>query len=262
MPGGSSVEGATRRTRAPSAASRIMFERATRECRMSPQIATTRPSIRPLLRRIVSASSSAWVGCSCGAVAGIDDGAIDLLGEKMHGAGRVMAHDDDVRPHGVEGRRRVDQRLALLHRGRRDRHVHHVRAEPLAGDLEGGLRARRGLEEEVDLRAAAQGRLLLLDLAADLDLLVGQIEQRLDIQRRQPLDPEQVAVGIGSARHGRRALRLCGGKSRGASSPLPACGERAAGPRVYPRSVLWCASREHPACEGGKPAQQARVRGR
>ena len=42
-----------------------MLERATRECRTSPQIATVRPSMRPLLRRMVSASSSAWVGCSC-----------------------------------------------------------------------------------------------------------------------------------------------------------------------------------------------------
>ena len=65
MPGGSSVEGATTRTRAPSVLSRMMFERATRECRMSPQIVTVRPSIRPLLRRMVSASSSACVGCSC-----------------------------------------------------------------------------------------------------------------------------------------------------------------------------------------------------
>src|SRR6185312_7283118 len=42
-----------------------MFERATRLCAMSPQMATTSPSRRPLRRRMVSASSSAWVGCSC-----------------------------------------------------------------------------------------------------------------------------------------------------------------------------------------------------
>ncbi len=48
MPGGSSVEGATTRTRAPSVLSRMMLERATRECRMSPQIATVRPSIAAL----------------------------------------------------------------------------------------------------------------------------------------------------------------------------------------------------------------------
>ena len=60
---GSSVEGATTRTRAPMVFSTLMLERATRECRMSPQIATVSPAMRPLARRMVSASSSAWVGC-------------------------------------------------------------------------------------------------------------------------------------------------------------------------------------------------------
>jgi hypothetical protein len=64
MPCGNSVDGATTRTRAPMVLSSRMLERATRECSTSPQIAITSPSIRPLLRRIVSASSSAWVGCS------------------------------------------------------------------------------------------------------------------------------------------------------------------------------------------------------
>ena len=65
MPAGSSVDGATTRTRASSALSRMMLERATRECRMSPQIATVSRAMRPLARRMVSASSSACVGCSC-----------------------------------------------------------------------------------------------------------------------------------------------------------------------------------------------------
>ncbi len=64
MPGGSSVDGATTRTRAPMVVSRMMLERATRECITSPQIAIRRPSSRPLLRRIVRASSRACVGCS------------------------------------------------------------------------------------------------------------------------------------------------------------------------------------------------------
>ena len=42
-----------------------MFERATRECAMSPTITTSSPSLFPLWRRIVAASSSACVGCSC-----------------------------------------------------------------------------------------------------------------------------------------------------------------------------------------------------
>ena len=39
-----------------------------------------------------------------------------LLRQQLDGAGRVMAHDQDIRPHGVDGHGRVDQRLALLHR--------------------------------------------------------------------------------------------------------------------------------------------------
>ncbi len=41
-----------------------MFDRATRLWVMSPQMATTSPSNRPLWARIVEQSSSAWVGCS------------------------------------------------------------------------------------------------------------------------------------------------------------------------------------------------------
>ena len=128
------------------------------------------------------------------AVAGVDDRAIDLAGEKMDCPRRVVAHDDDVGPHGVERRGRVDQGFALLHRRGRDRHVHHVGAEPLPGDLEGGLGAGGRLEKQVDLRAAAQGRFLLLDLPADLDGLVRPVEQHSNVQRREALDPEQVAV--------------------------------------------------------------------
>ena len=42
-----------------------MFERATRECRMSPTIATRRPSKRRNSWCSVIRSSSAWVGCAC-----------------------------------------------------------------------------------------------------------------------------------------------------------------------------------------------------
>ncbi len=62
---GSKVGGATTRTCAPIVPKRWMLERATRLCRMSPQIATVSPSSLPLRRRIDRASSSAWVGCSC-----------------------------------------------------------------------------------------------------------------------------------------------------------------------------------------------------
>ena len=52
----------------------------------------------------------------------------------------------------------------FCHRRGRDVHVHDVGAEPLARQLERALRARRGLEEQVDQRAAAQQIALLARL--------------------------------------------------------------------------------------------------
>ena len=74
--GGSSVVGATSVTRAPRAVKACTFDRATRECLMSPRMPTWRPSRgrRPSASaaraagcsvRMVYASRSAWVGCWC-----------------------------------------------------------------------------------------------------------------------------------------------------------------------------------------------------
>ncbi len=176
MPAGSRVEGATTRTRAPMAPSSRMFDRATREWAMSPQIATDQAAQTALVAADGQGVEQRLRRVLVRAVAGIDDGALHLLREQRHGAGGVMADDQEVRPHGVQRHGGVDERLALLHRRGGDRHVHDVGAEPLAGQLEGGLRPRRRFEEEVDLRAAAQRRLLLLHLAADVDGRFRRIE--------------------------------------------------------------------------------------
>jgi hypothetical protein len=105
-----------------------------------------------------------------------------------------VTHDQHVRVHGVQRHRRVDQRLAFLHRGIADRHVHHVGAKAFAGKLEGRLRAGRGLEEEVDLRQTPKRGRLLFSLTGDLDGFIGAIEQIGDILLREPLDAEQVAM--------------------------------------------------------------------
>ena len=56
----------------------------------------------------------------------VDHGAIDLLRQQLDRARRMMAHYEDVRAHGVERHRRVDQGLALLYGRRAHRHVHDV----------------------------------------------------------------------------------------------------------------------------------------
>jgi hypothetical protein len=128
------------------------------------------------------------------AVTGIDDGAIDFPGQQLDRARGVMAHHDDVRVHGVERDRGVDQRLALAHGGGADRHVHDVGAEPLAGKLEGGLGAGRDFEEQVDQRAPAQRHLLLVDLAVELDEILGEVEQPQNLLTGKSFDPQQVAL--------------------------------------------------------------------
>jgi len=90
--------------------------------------------------------------------------------------------------------RRVHQRLALANGGGRYRHVHDVGAESFSGELERGLGAGRGLEEQVDLGAAAQTGALLVDLAVELDIFLGEVEQAGNIGTGKPLDSQQVPV--------------------------------------------------------------------
>ena len=64
MPLGISVSGAYMRTSAPNFVRPNRLDLATRECLMSPRIATFSPSIFPNLSRMVHMSRRACVGCS------------------------------------------------------------------------------------------------------------------------------------------------------------------------------------------------------
>ncbi len=129
-----------------------------------------------------------------GAVAGIDDGSVDLARQQLDRARGVVAHHQNIRVHGVQRHRRVHQRLALADRGRVYRHVHDVGAEAFSRKLERGLGAGRGLEEQVDLGAAAQARALLVDLAVELDIFFGEVEQAGNVGNGKALDSQQVPV--------------------------------------------------------------------
>jgi hypothetical protein len=63
-----------------------------------------------------------------------------------------------------------------VHAGRRDRHVHHLRTEAVAGNLEGQQRPRRILEEAVDLGEAGQQVRLPPRLAIERDPALGFVE--------------------------------------------------------------------------------------
>src|ERR1700751_197410 len=120
----------------------------------------------------------------------------------MHRARMVVSHHQNVGPHRVEGHGGVDQRLALFDARRRDRHVHDVGSKPLTRKLERRLSARRRLEEQIDLRASAQGCALLLDLPRDRHRLIRKIEQRHNLLARHVLDAEEVTLGEDRRRRG------------------------------------------------------------
>src|SRR5262249_18071626 len=72
---------------------------------------------------------------------------------------------------------------------------HHVGREPFRGEFEARRRAGGRLEEQVDDRAAAQGRELLhLPLQRVLEAVCSR-EQPLDVLAREVLDREQVPPG-------------------------------------------------------------------
>ena len=133
------------------------------------------------------------------AVAGIDHRAAHVPRQQGHGTAVVVADHQHVGMHGVERHRRVDQRLALLDRGRADRHVDDVGTQPLAGQLERGQRPGRVLEEQVDLRQAAQQVELLFRPAAELGIGVGPLQQILDLVRFEALDAEEVLAAEAGA---------------------------------------------------------------
>ncbi len=74
------------------------------------------------------------------------------------------------------------------------RHVHHVGAQPFAGELERGLGAGRDFEEQIDLGAAAQRSLLFLDLAVEGDELLTEIQQAGNVGRGKSFGPQQMTM--------------------------------------------------------------------
>ena len=116
------------------------------------------PSRRPLCSRMVKASSSACVGCSCMPSPALMIADRQMRASRWQAPGRGVPQHDHVGRHRLEVQRGVDQRLALHHARGGDRDVQRVGAQPLLGDLERRARARARLEEQVDDGLAAQRR--------------------------------------------------------------------------------------------------------
>ncbi len=213
MPGGISVAGPHAQTSAPMVLSSSTFERSTRLCSRSPTIATLRPGKRPLCSRMVNASSSACVGCSC-----MPSPALMIADRQMRASSSGAPDEawrmhDHVWRHRFEVADRVDERLSLGHARRRGGDAQGVGAEALLGDLERRPRPRARLEEQVDDGAAAQRRHLLDRAAADLLHRLGGIEDQRDLVGVEAGDPEQVPASFSAGCRRRRRPDRFGARS-------------------------------------------------
>ena len=90
------------------------------------------------------------------AVAGINDGDVQDIGEVGGGAGGRVAHDDHIDAHGTDIACGVAERFALGARGGRFAEREQVGAEVACGDFECRARARGRLKEESTDRVVSQ----------------------------------------------------------------------------------------------------------
>ena len=191
---------------------------------------------------MVRASRSAWVGCSCGPSPALTTEQPILLGEKFDGACRVMAHDQEVRAHGVQRHRGVDERLPLLDRGA-PTGMFMTSAPRRLPATRKRIGCASRLRRRVDQGAAAQKRLLLVGLAAYGDHSFGEVEQGGDFLGRRPRCPKddgwkRQRPECSSPRPRCRATRTSGRSGAATSRKWrPSCSSRVQGPKG-PRSKV------------------------
>ena len=111
-------------------------------------------------------------------------------------AGAVVPDHQNMRMHGVQRRRRIKQRFALLHRGSGHIDIENGRAEIFCGKLERNAGACRVFEEQVQDGATAkrlrQGRLQPGALLQQVGKHVAAVDQLVDLERVQPFNTQQM----------------------------------------------------------------------
>ena len=186
-----------------------MFERATRECRMSPTIVTVSPSMRPFSSRTVKQVEQRLRRVLVRAVAGVDDGRVEHVGDALRHARDLVAHDDRVGVHRVE-------RLARCRGCSRAFVMLEFDGEKFTTSAESRLPA---ISKLVRVRVDdSKNRLMIVrprsvgtfltSRSPTSCMCFGGLEDALDLAALEVLDPEQVAphhrsLPLGSLEHQR-----------------------------------------------------------
>ena len=136
-------------------------------------------------------------GMLVGAVAGVDHGDVEELGEVERRAGGGVSEDNHIGAEGADVFRRVAEGFALGGAGAGAVEGDDIGAEALGGHVEGHTGARAGFEEEVDDSLAAQRGNFLHASTKDFFEGGGGGVDLIDLGAGEFLDREKMAAGPG-----------------------------------------------------------------
>ncbi len=126
------------------------------------------------------------------AIACVEHGNFEALGDEFGRAGTAVADHDAVRSHGFDGADRIDQGFALFQAGGFRLESHRIGAEAGGSRGEADARARGRLEERDRDGFAAKRRQFLKGIALKFLEGLGLIENKSDLLAREVFDSEQV----------------------------------------------------------------------
>ena len=127
------------------------------------------------------------------AVAGVDDGDVEMAGDEIGGAGGRVAHDEAIGLHGVERLDGVEERFTFFQAGGFGLEVHGVGAEARGGSAEADACARGVFEERESDGFAAKGGEFFERIALDGLKVPALIEKKSEFVRGERFKRQEIA---------------------------------------------------------------------
>jgi hypothetical protein len=127
------------------------------------------------------------------AVAGVDDGNVEMACDEIGSTGGCVTHDQAIGLHGVERLHGVEERLAFFHAGGFRLEIHRVGAEARGGGAEADARARGVLEERQSDSFAAESSEFFERIALNGLKRPALIEEKSEFVRGERFKRQEIA---------------------------------------------------------------------
>jgi len=126
------------------------------------------------------------------AIAGVDNGNIEVAGDKIGCSRGSVPHHQAIRLHRVQRVNGIEQRFAFFDAGGLGLQIHGVRAEPRSRGAETDAGARGIFEESEGHRLAAESGQLFQRMALDFLKGLGLVEKKGDFVRGERFEGEEI----------------------------------------------------------------------